>query len=261
MYVCMPLMQMHNWQSCFGSWTIHVWGFTCSTYYLGGGLDPLCLPLSSPNSNTDVCRGQHKALCQSWRLTHSSQARYHHTMRPHFSVAQQENPSSPIDMHTLTMWPWPQSQCRPSECHAVYVYQDIGWEMCLHCVLFHVAFSALMMLGGCQEGHPACKIWVVRYWYSYLSGVRCKWFAYGPADANTTSSSLASLKSRMVYLSGAGLPRLSWYCFAMQLLILQCCKYCKTLSVLEYFVFLVFSASCLQCFDVVGCVAGRASGL
>ena len=31
-----------------------------------------------------------------------------------------------------------------------------------------------------------------------------------PADATATPSSLASVKSRMVYLSGAGLPRLSW---------------------------------------------------
>jgi len=29
-------------------------------------------------------------------------------------------------------------------------------------------------------------------------------------DATSTPSSLAALKSRMVYLSGAGLPRLSW---------------------------------------------------
>ena len=34
--------------------------------------------------------------------------------------------------------------------------------------------------------------------------------AYGPADATATLSSLASVKSRMVYLSRAGLPRLSW---------------------------------------------------
>ena len=34
--------------------------------------------------------------------------------------------------------------------------------------------------------------------------------AYGPADATATPSSLASVKSRMVYLSDAGLPRLSW---------------------------------------------------
>jgi len=41
------------------------------------------------------------------------------------------------------------------------------------------------------------------------SGARCKWFAYGPADATAAPSSLAPVKSRMVYLSGAGLPRLS----------------------------------------------------
>jgi len=51
---------------------------------------------------------------------------------------------------------------------------------------------------------------LVRYWCGYLSGVRCKWFAYGPADATATPSSVAAVKSRMVYLSGAGLPRLFW---------------------------------------------------
>ena len=77
-------------------------------------------------------------------------------------------------------------------------------------LLWITAFSALTLLVGRQEGHPACKNWVVRYWRSYLSGARCKWFAYGPADAAATLSSLAPVKSRMVYLSGAGLPRLSW---------------------------------------------------
>jgi len=38
-------------------------------------------------------------------------------------------------------------------------------------------------------------------WCGYLSGARCKWSAYGPADATdatATSSSLASLKSILV---------------------------------------------------------------
>jgi len=34
--------------------------------------------------------------------------------------------------------------------------------------------------------------------------------AHGPADATATPSSLAPVKSRMVYLSDAGLPRLYW---------------------------------------------------
>jgi len=72
------------------------------------------------------------------------------------------------------------------------------------------AFSALMLLVGRQVGHPACKNWVVRYWHGYLSAARCKWFAFGPVDASATPSSLAPVKSRVVYLSGAGLPRLSW---------------------------------------------------
>jgi len=41
------------------------------------------------------------------------------------------------------------------------------------------SFSALTLLVGWQEGHPA---WVVGCWHGYLSGARCR-FAYGPADA------------------------------------------------------------------------------
>jgi len=42
--------------------------------------------------------------------------------------------------------------------------------------------------------------------------------ANGPADATAIPLSLASLKSRMVYLTGAGLPRLSWKSFYLMLL-------------------------------------------
>jgi len=51
---------------------------------------------------------------------------------------------------------------------------------------------------------------VVRYWHGYLSGMRVLVIAYGAADATATPSSLAPVKSRMVYLPGAGLSRLSW---------------------------------------------------
>ena len=63
------------------------------------------------------------------------------------------------------------------------------------CIL---AFTALTLLVGRQEGHSACKNWVVRCWRGYLYEVRCKSFAYGPADASATPSSLASVKSRMM---------------------------------------------------------------
>jgi len=48
-----------------------------------------------------------------------------------------------------------------------------------------IAFSALTLLVGQQEGHLACKNWVVGCWHGYLSGAICK-FAYGPADATAT---------------------------------------------------------------------------
>ena len=47
------------------------------------------------------------------------------------------------------------------------------------------AFSALTLLVGRQEGHPACKNRVVGCWHGYLSGARCR-LAYGPADATAT---------------------------------------------------------------------------
>jgi len=43
--------------------------------------------------------------------------------------------------------------------------------------------SALTLLVGCQEEHPACKNWVMRRWCGYLSGARL--FACGPADATS----------------------------------------------------------------------------
>ena len=51
---------------------------------------------------------------------------------------------------------------------------------------FSYAFSALTLLVGRQEGHPACKkLGVVGCWRGYLSGARCR-LAYGPADAIAT---------------------------------------------------------------------------
>jgi len=61
------------------------------------------------------------------------------------------------------------------------------------------AFSALTLLVGQREGHPACKNWVVTYWRVYLSGARCKWFAYGPA---ASSSYLVPIKSRLSWKRG-----------------------------------------------------------
>jgi len=48
----------------------------------------------------------------------------------------------------------------------------------------------------------------VLVWLS--SGVRCRLFAYGPADATASHHLLPHLNPDWFYLSGTGLPRLSW---------------------------------------------------
>jgi len=65
-----------------------------------------------------------------------------------------------------------------------------------------VIVSALTLLVGRQEGHPACKNRVVGCWRGCLSGARCR-LAYSPADATATHS-LASVKSRLAHLGSPG---------------------------------------------------------
>ena len=47
------------------------------------------------------------------------------------------------------------------------------------------AFSALVLLVGRQEGHPACKKLSGGVLACCLSGAKCR-VAYGPADATAT---------------------------------------------------------------------------
>ena len=68
-------------------------------------------------------------------------------------------------------------------------------------------FSALTLMIGSQEEHAALKTWLMRYWHGYLSGARCKWLAYGPADATATPSSLLQKNCLTVWYR---LTRLSW---------------------------------------------------
>ena len=55
-------------------------------------------------------------------------------------------------------------------------------HLCGYCIS---AFSALTLLVGRQEGHPACKKLSGEELVWYLSGVRCR-LAYVPADAIAT---------------------------------------------------------------------------
>jgi len=61
--------------------------------------------------------------------------------------------------------------------HFASYYAVCSCVMCLQC------FDTV----GRQEEHPACKNWLIRCWCGYLSGMRCRLFAHGPADALVNS--------------------------------------------------------------------------
>ena len=76
----------------------------------------------------------------------------------------------------------------------------------------HFAFSALTLLVGHQEEHPACEWWgvgvVISSAWSEVQTV-CIWSSWCHCHPQTPSS-LASFIPDWFYLSGTGLPRLSW---------------------------------------------------
>jgi len=86
----------------------------------------------------------------------------------------------------------------------------------LYCVEWGVKLysnQALTLLVGRQEEHPACKNRVMRCWCGYLTAVRCRLFAHGPADATAIPKPhhfSPHVNPDWFYLSGSGLPRLSW---------------------------------------------------
>jgi len=60
----------------------------------------------------------------------------------------------------------------------------VAFAYCYIIVVIIIAFSALTLLFGRQEGHPACKKMSSGV-HGYLSGARCR-LAYGPADSTAT---------------------------------------------------------------------------
>ena len=65
------------------------------------------------------------------------------------------------------------------------------WSRFTFTLFFHCVFSTLaLFVIGRQEEHPACQI---ECWCGYLSGVRCRLFAYGPAADATASPNLSCL--------------------------------------------------------------------
>jgi len=73
----------------------------------------------------------------------------------------------------------------------------LSYHGCFYCLQ---CFDTVRCVSG--RASSLWKNWVIRCWHGYLSGARCKWSAYGPADGTATPSSLASLKCVVPAYSG-----------------------------------------------------------
>jgi len=116
--------------------------------------------------------------------------------------------------------------------------KDLIQFLILKCVIRLHGPSVLWRcwLGVRNLGHPARENVTdeVLAWLS--TGARCKQLSYGLADATATHIVSASAKSRMVYPSGTGLPRLSWKKAVKRLCVCVC--FISDSLWLDYYVFL-----------------------
>ena len=79
----------------------------------------------------------------------------------------------------------------------------------------------------------------------YLSGAKCRLFAYGPADASASHHLLPHLNPDWFYLSGTGLPRLT------------CKRGCQTGVVVVYLSDILFK---IRPFSALTLLVGRQEG-
>jgi len=90
--------------------------------------------------------------------------------------------------------------------HFTGSYWSLHWHLILSSLLCNVTYCAASALQdfvtglasafvtsmlshcwlGIRKSIRPVKNWVMGYWRGYMSGVWCKWFAYGPADATAT---------------------------------------------------------------------------
>jgi len=111
---------------------------------------------------------------------------------------------------SFTSWSWsPVSSSllatylpqQPAQSHAPVIHEHLGrTRTCL--LLQLTTMLSVLWHGwlGIRKSIGNIKNWAIRCWCGYLSGARCRLFAYGSADATASQnwSSLVSFKSRLV---------------------------------------------------------------
>jgi len=158
-------------------------------------LGQLCLSPASMSVTVDIAAVQFLSWHSWWRVIAASDSSQVNNSTGHTSghsyssvmIATLVLVGGLLDfVHSMCLGGWASVVCtscnRPPARDQYYLIQQY-WQ-------YGIAFSALTLLIGHQEEHPACKKWVMRYWHDYLSTARCKWFVDCPADATATPSSV-----------------------------------------------------------------------
>jgi len=171
------------------------------------------------NNNQALSRDKHLLTFRVWRCCHSNET---HALiaNPPNSAQPAGTPTSPptyIQVHAA-VW-----ACGRGQTHRrvwpLYILHCLWlmWNVTTHLTSQCTLDDPSQLVPEKHRLTHTLSLWLLYnifrrtgWWRGYLSGARCKWFAYSPADATATLSSLAPVKSRMVYLSGASLLRLSW---------------------------------------------------
>jgi len=116
-------------------------------------------------------------------------------------------------------------------------------------VFIIIAFSALTLLVGRQEGYPACKNWVMGCWRGYLSGARCS-LAYGTAGA--TVSCFVKIQIDLTFLVPAypgspGKRAIKCVCVCVCVCVCACVRACVCACVLVFIMVSRHSPTVCEC--------------
>ena len=141
--------------------------------------------------------------CWRWKVSGQDHCMEHLTVRDQTSSVDTE----------VVHWCLPRSISHTQQTYFLSIIYDCfipgrGAKYCNEyvCLLPSVLWHCWL---GIRKSIRPIENWVMGYWHSYWSSVVqmiCIWSSW----CHCHPSSLPSVKSRMVYLSGAGLPRLSW---------------------------------------------------
>ena len=124
-----------------------------------------------------------------------------------------------LTFHIRRLCCYSNESCTPLLTRPIVYNKNVAWDRLTHAngqYTFWLAMPSVLShcwMGGRKSIRPEK---VMRCWRSYMSGARCKWLAYGLADAAATPSSL--LQKNPEYFDPAGTELTCCCCCLLRLM-------------------------------------------